>query len=140
MVPSETFLMGLQSVTPSVVLQLSARRVGELAKSNATFARALSEDVQLHLREVVRSFAAHAAGNLRQRLAREIMVLSDLEADDLLVPVTEQQLADGVGSIRESIGRSIGDLRRDGSIATTRHGLLILDKGRLRRTGHPGAG
>jgi CRP-like cAMP-binding protein len=138
MVPSDAFLVGLQSVTPSVVLQLRAQRVQALAKSNAAFARALSEDVQIHLREVVRSFAAHAAGNLRQRLAREITLLSDLEADDEFVPVTEQQLADGVGSIRESIGRSIGDLRRDGSIATTRHGLLILDKGRLRILGSVG--
>jgi CRP-like cAMP-binding protein len=137
---SDTFLLGLQSVTPSVVLQLSVRRVQELAKSNTAFARALSEDVQIHLREVVRSFAAHAAGNLRQRLAREIARLSDLEADDEFVSVTEQQLADGVGSIRESIGRSIGDLRRDGSIATTRHGLLILDKGRLRIVGSVGMG
>ena len=132
MVPSDGFLVGLQSVTPSVVLLMSAGRVQELATSNAAFARALSGDVQLQLREVVRSFAAHTAGNLRQRLAREIVVLSDLHADDQLVPVTEQQLADGVGSIRESIGRSIGDLRRDGSIATTRHGVLVLDKGRLR--------
>jgi hypothetical protein len=54
------------------------------------------------------------------------------------VPVTEQQLADGIGSIRESVGRTIGDLRRDGSVATTRHGLLILDKERLRRVGHVG--
>ena len=58
--------------------------------------------------------------------------------NDEFVPVTEQQLADGVGSIRESIGRSIGDLRRDGSIATTRHGLLILDKDRLRNLGSVG--
>ena len=138
MILSDSFLVGLQSVTPSVVLQLSARRVEELAKSNAACAQALSEDVQIHLREVVRSFAAHAAGNLRQRLAREITLLSDLETDDEFVAVTEQQLADGVGSIRESIGRSIGDLRRDGSIATTRHGLLILDKDRLRSVGSLG--
>jgi CRP-like cAMP-binding protein len=135
---SESFLVGLQAVTPSVVVQLSARRVEHLASSNAAFARALSEDVQVHLREVVRSFAAHAAGNLRQRLAREIMVLSDLAPNEQLVPVTEQQLADGVGSIRESIGRTIGDLRRDGLIATTRHGLLVLDEGQLRRAGHAG--
>jgi CRP/FNR family transcriptional regulator len=135
MVPSDAFLVGLQSVTPSVVLQLSARRVETLARSNAAFARALSEDVRIQLQEVVRSFAAHAAGNLRQRLAREITLLSDLDADDEFVSVTEQQLADGVGSIRESIGRSIGDLRRDGSIATTRHGLLILDRDRLRVVG-----
>jgi CRP/FNR family transcriptional regulator len=138
MVPSDAFVVGLQAVTPSVVLQLSARRVEELAESNVAFARALSEDAQIHLREVVRSFAAHAAGNLRQRLAREITLLSDLEADDEFVSVTEQQLADGVGSIRESIGRSIADLRRDGSIATTRHGLLILDKERLRAVGSVG--
>ena len=128
-------LMGLQAVTPGVVLELSARQVGEMAQSSPTFLRALSGDVQLQLREVIRSFADHAAGDLPQRLAREIVVLSDLHTDDELVPVTEQQLADGIGSIRESVARSIGDLRRDGSIATTRHGLLILDKGRLRRAG-----
>jgi len=135
-VPTETFLLGLQAVTPSVMLQLSTRRVGELAKSKPTFARALFGDVQLQLREVVRSFAAHAAGNLLQRLAREIMVLSDLHKDEEILPVTEQQLADGIGSIRESVGRSVGDLRRDGLIATTRHGLLVLDKERLREAGH----
>ena len=64
MVASDAFLVGLQSVTPSVVLQLSTRRVEELAKSNGAFARALSEDVQIHLRKVVRSFTAHAAGHL----------------------------------------------------------------------------
>ncbi|HET8784725.1 MAG TPA: Crp/Fnr family transcriptional regulator [Candidatus Limnocylindrales bacterium] len=137
-VPDEALLLGLQAVTPSVVLQLTTRRVEELAKSNPTFLRAITGDVQLQLREVIRSFAEHAAGDLRQRLAREILVLSDLHADDELVPVTEQQLADGIGSIRESVGRTIGDLRRDGSVATTRHGLLILDKERLRRVGQVG--
>ncbi|HEX5013852.1 MAG TPA: Crp/Fnr family transcriptional regulator [Candidatus Limnocylindrales bacterium] len=134
-VPDQVLLVGLQAVTPSVVLQLSTRRVDELAMSNPGFLRAIFGDVQLQLRGVIRSFAEHAAGDLRQRLAREIVVLSDLHPDDGLVPVTEQQLADGIGSIRESVGRSIGDLRRDGSIATTRHGLLILDMGRLRSTG-----
>jgi CRP-like cAMP-binding protein len=136
--PTDTFLLGLQAVTPSVMLQLRMRRLGELAKSRPAFARALSGDVQLQLREVVRSFAAHAVGNLLERLAREIVVLSDLHAEDELLPVTEQQLADGIGSIRESVGRSIGDLRRGGAIATTRHGLLILDKGRLREAGDGG--
>jgi CRP-like cAMP-binding protein len=137
--PGEPLLLGLQAVTSGVVLQLSARRVEEMARSNPAFLRALSGDVQLQLREVIRSFGDHAGGDLRQRLAREIVALSDLSADDELLRVTAQQLADGIGSTRESVARSIGDLRRDGSIATTRHGLLILDKGRLRTTGHVGA-
>jgi CRP-like cAMP-binding protein len=139
-VSTDTRLLGLQAVTPSVMLQLSPRRVRDLAQSKPTFARALSGDVRLQLNEVVRSLAAQASGNLLQRLAREIVVLSDLHADDELLPVTEQQLADGIGSIRESVGRSIADLRRDGLIATTRHGLLILDKGGLREAGHAGLG
>ena len=134
----ETLLLGLQAVTSGVVLELSARQVAEMAQSSPTFLRALSGDVQLQLREVIRSFAAHAAGDLPKRLARQIVVLSDLHTDDELVPVTEQQLADGIGSIRESVARSIADLRRDGSIVTTRHGLLILDKGRLRTAGEAG--
>ena len=136
--PAETMLLGLQAVTPGVVLELSAQRVGEMAQSSPTFLRALSGDVQLQLREVIRSFADRAAGDLPHRLAREIMVLSELHTEDELVPVTEQQLADGIGSIRESVARSIGDLRRDGSIGTTRLGLLILDKGRLRTAGDSG--
>jgi CRP/FNR family transcriptional regulator, cyclic AMP receptor protein len=136
--PADTLLLGLQAVTPGVVLELSARRVAEMAESSPTFLRALSEDMQLQFREVIRSFGDHAAGDLPQRLAREIVVLADLHTDPELVPVTEQQLADGIGSIRESVARSIGDLRRDGSIATTRHGLLILDKGRLRAAGDVG--
>ena len=136
--PAETLLLGLQAVTSAVVVELSARRVGEMAQSSPTFLRALSGDVRLQLREVIRSFGDHAAGDLPRRLAREIVVLSELHTDDELVPVTEQQLADGIGSIRESVARSIGDLRRDGSIVTTRHGLLILDKGRLRTAGEAG--
>ena len=138
MVAPEPLLVGLQSVTPSIVLQLRASRVEELTGSNRAFGRAVSTDLQLQMQELVRAFAARSAANLLQRLAREIMRLSDLQPRDRLLSVTEQQLADGVGSIRESIGRSIGDLRRDGCIATTRHGLLILDKATLRRVGEAG--
>ena len=136
--PAETLLLGLQAVTSGAVLELSARHVEEMAQSSPTFLRALSGGVQLQLREVIRSFGDHAAGDLPQRLARQIVLLSDLHTDDELVPVTEQQLADGIGSIRESVARSLGDLRRDGSIATTRHGILILDKERLRTAGYAG--
>jgi CRP/FNR family transcriptional regulator len=140
MVAPEPLLVGLQSVTPSVVLQLSASRIKELTGSSRAFGRAVSTDLQLQLQELVRSFAERSAANLLQRLAREITRLSDLQPTDRLLSVTEQQLADGVGSIRESIGRSIGDLRRDGCIATTRHGLLILDKAMLQRAGEAGVG
>ena len=75
---------------------------------------------------------SRASFSLPQRLAREILLLADLQPDEVLVPVTEQQLADGVGSIRESIGRTIGEFRRNAWLATTRHGVIVLDAQSLR--------
>jgi CRP/FNR family transcriptional regulator len=132
-VPMQPLVVGLQSVTPSVILHLNGRRVAQLARSNAAFGRAVADDLQAQLQEVVRSFAARSAEKLANRLAREIVLISDLQSGNDFVAVTQQQLADGVGSMRESVGRTIGDLRSQGLVATTRHGILILDRPSLRR-------
>jgi CRP/FNR family transcriptional regulator len=138
MVAPEPLLVGLQAITPSVLMHLRAHQIEKLAGSSAAFARAVSNEAQLQLHEVVRAITARSTASLKQRLAREIMLLSDLQPNDQVVAVTEQQLADGVGSIRESIGRTIGDLRREGLIVTTRHGLIVLDKATLRKAGQAG--
>lgn len=130
--PGEMFAMGLQSVTPSTILQLSALRLNGLVESDAAVARAVLTEGQEVLQDLLVAFASRSAASLPQRLAREILLLSDLQPDDAFVPVTEQQLADGVGSIRESIGRTIADLRRQGWLATTRHGVIVLDRESLR--------
>jgi CRP-like cAMP-binding protein len=138
MVAPKPLLVGLQAISPSVLLQLRAHQVERLAESSVAFARAVSNEAYLQLHDVVRSLAGRSAASLRQRLAREIMLLADLQPDDQVVAVTEQQLADGVGSIRESIARTIGDLRREGWIVTTRQGLIVLDKPTLRKAGQAG--
>ena len=46
-------------------------------------------------------------------------------AHDLQLP---PQLADGLGSIRESVARTIGDFRRHGWIITTRYGIVLRDR------------
>ncbi len=127
----------LQAVTPSVVVLLPARGIDDLIASDTTFARTVVDQGQTLLRATVMSFAARSGANLPQRLAREIVLLSELHPDLDLIPITEQQLADGVGSIRKSIGRTIGDFRRRGWLATTRYGLLILDPDALRQAARP---
>jgi CRP-like cAMP-binding protein len=124
--------MGLQTVTASSLLQLNASRIERLLRSDADFARAVMAEEQSHVHELVLSLAVRSVANLPQRLAREILLLADLQPDDALISVTEQQLADGVGSIRESIGRTIADFRRQAWLATTRHGIIIRDRDALR--------
>jgi CRP-like cAMP-binding protein len=129
----ESFAVGLQSVTPATLLQLPSLRVPELLASDPGFATAVRDEGQAQLHELIGSFAARTGLSLPERLAREILVLADLQPDQVLVPVTEQQLADAIGSIRESIGRTIADFRRDGWLATTRHGVIVLDRAALSR-------
>jgi CRP-like cAMP-binding protein len=73
-------------------------------------------------------------------LPREILLLAEMEHSLPLVPVTEQQLADGVGSLRESVARAIAGLRRRGWLATTRYGIIVLDAVALRRAANPDSG
>jgi CRP/FNR family transcriptional regulator, cyclic AMP receptor protein len=128
----ETVPIDLQAVTPSIVIDLSTQALRELMDVEPGFARAIVDQTQALMGATVTTLAARTGANLSQRLAREIVQLSDAFTASALIPVTEQQLADGVGSIRESVGRTIGTFRRLGLIATTRHGVLILDDLALR--------
>ena len=133
LVPGDVaFPIRLEALSPSVVMQLSARSIADLMKGDGAFTRAVVDHAQALLGSTVSTLATRTAAGLPRRLAREISMLAELYPSAGLIPVTEQQLADGVGSIRESVARALGAFRARGWIATTRHGLLILDEVALR--------
>jgi CRP/FNR family transcriptional regulator, cyclic AMP receptor protein len=135
----ESLAIGLQAVTPTVVLQFDPSQLGRVAQSDRRFARALASDGNLTLRILVQTYAMRSSADLGQRLANELLMISDLQEDVSFVPVTEQQLADGLGSIRESVARTLASFREKGLVATTRYGLMALDLEGLRalREGGP---
>ena len=128
----EADAVGLQAITPSVVIQLSPERIRGLIHTDGAFNRAVLDDVRRHLAHIVRTRVVAAATRHVQRLASELLVLDRLQGTHGFLLVTEQQLADALGSLRESVGRSIRSLREMGAIATTRQAVLILDGGLLR--------
>ena len=133
LVPGDVaFPIRLEALSPSVVMQLSARSISDLMHADGAFTRAVIDHAQALLGSTVSTLATRTAAGLPRRLAREIATLAELYPSAGLIPVTEQQLADGVGSIRESVARALGTFRSRGWIATTRHGLLILDEVVLR--------
>lgn len=133
----ESGAMDVEAVTPSVVLRLSASSIRQLIQVEASFARAVMDQTKELVGVTMSSLVARSTADLPQRLAREIMLLTDLYPARSLIPVTEKQLADGVGSIRESVGRTLGTFRRSGWIATTGHGLIVLDETAMRATSKP---
>ena len=135
--PDDSLALGLQAVTPARVVQFDPRRVQQVLDSDAGFASAVENEARVTLRDLMQTYAARSSGNLGRRLAREILRIWQLQTDDpladySLVPVTEQQLADGLGSIRESVARAIGTFRDRGLVATTRFGVVPLDPDALR--------
>ena len=131
----QTPAVALQSMTPSRLLLIDPGAVAKLVDDEPRFARALLEDCGDLLNALVTSYAARSTGSIAQRLARELLNLAEVQPGDLLIHVSEQQLADAIGTIRESVGRTISEFRRAGLVATTRSGVILTDVRRLRSAG-----
>ena len=73
--------------------------------------------------------AANTFGTLRQRIARHLLDLaaSSLPATTLVANISQQELADAVGSVRPVVARILRDLRDAGFVETTKDGITLLD-------------
>ena len=70
----------------------------------------------------------------RQRVARHLLDLASesmSEHGDLVVNVTQRELADAVSSVREVVVRVLRELREDGVVRTRRDRIVIIDPARL---------
>jgi CRP/FNR family transcriptional regulator len=71
-----------------------------------------------------------ALASMRQRVVGQL--LDAAEGPDVVAPVTQQQLADGVGSAREVVARVLHSLREEKLVATRVGSVVLLDPERLR--------
>ena len=70
--------------------------------------------------------AERALASLRQRVVRQLLEAADRNGgSELVATITQQQLADGVGSAREVVARVLHDLR-DEKLVETRLGSVLL--------------
>jgi CRP/FNR family cyclic AMP-dependent transcriptional regulator len=77
--------------------------------------------------------ANRALAPMRQRVIGQLLDAAHYEdGSDPIVPVTQQQLADGVGSAREVVARVLHSLREEHLIATKVGSVVLLDPERLR--------
>jgi CRP/FNR family transcriptional regulator, cyclic AMP receptor protein len=121
----------LQALVDAELLALSpgvARRAAEQdVRVTMAFLREQSERAFSFLYEVPGS----AFATVRQRVARHLLDLASEGAPELVVPVSQQQLAEAVGTVREVIVRVLRELRAAGVIRTERNRIVILDPARL---------
>jgi CRP/FNR family transcriptional regulator len=124
----------VQAVEPSSVFRIGARVLIAAARRDPRVSWAIAEELNRRLYEVLEQTAVNAFGSVRQRVAAHLLDLaSDRQRPHgrLAARVSQQELADAAGSVREVVARVLRDLRVAGIVATTADSVVILDPARL---------
>ena len=127
----------IQALSDSQLLDLRPLIVRGRADVDLRVARALLTETSERVMAFVAEISGTAFANVRQRVARHLLDLaSDQQGpDELLAPISQQELADAVGTVREVVVRLLRELRERGIVQTGRHGIVIRDPERLSRFG-----
>lgn len=122
-----------EAVTNCTILEFDAETVAGLIRSDAETASIFVEYLSQRLQATYETLAANAFGTTRHRLARHLLELTEEDPDDhrLFAAITQQQLADGIGTAREVVARALGQLRADGLIRTRPREIEVLNAGGL---------
>lgn len=116
------------------LFSIDARRLTNAARRDARVAWALAEELNRRLYDTLQQTAINAFGSVKQRVAGHLLDLASAQQrpqDRLVARVSQQELADAVGSVREVVARALRDLRLAGLVATAPDSVLILDPTRL---------
>lgn len=125
--------VSVQAITDSTVGMLNVRTLERLGRSDPAVAWAIAEELNHRLYDTLDELAGNAFLTLRGRVARHLLDLAAQRQSGhrLVAPVTQQELADAVASVREVVTRVLGQLRDEGLIETGRDEIVVLEPGRL---------
>jgi len=120
--------VSVQILTEAKLLMLNVQRLQTAGQTEPAVGWLIAQEVTHRLYDTLVALAGNAFGSLQQRVARHLLDLaaSSQKGRGLEVKVTQQELADAVGSVRPVVARIIRDLRKAGIISSTSDGILIL--------------
>ena len=121
--------LGVQAVVASTILEFDLGTLRRLIAADGRVGLALVAEVARRLEDAHDTLAGNTFGSMRERVARHLLDLATEapQAGSLVAPVTQQGLADGVGTVREVAARILREFRREGLVATAEGCIEILD-------------
>ena len=118
------------AIMDSVIYQLRGEAWHLAATRDSRVAVAMLGDLGRVAEDSMEHMANRALASMRQRVVGQL--LDSAEGPDVIAPVTQQQLADGIGSAREVVARVLHSLREEKLVATRVGSVVLLDPERLR--------
>jgi CRP/FNR family transcriptional regulator len=128
--------VNVQILTDAALLTLNVRTLQLSGQTEPLVGWLLAQETTRRLYDVLEVLAGNVFGSLRQRVARHLLDLaaSRQQGRGLVAKVTQQEVADAVGSVRPVVARIIRELRIEGLISTTSDGIVILKPDELHAT------
>ena len=126
-----------QALVDTQLLRMAPTTVRALAARDLRVARALLVELSERAHGFVNEIPGTAFATVRQRVARQLLDLAAAQPDgggangELAVRITQQELADAVGTVREVVVRTLRQLRATGAVRTERDRIVLLDPAQL---------
>ena len=112
---------------PGSAARMSRAAFVRAMESMPSFRNAMSAYIQAFLDQVLVSVACNGAHNLKQRLARWLLMMRDRSDEDALL-ITQSLLAEMLGVQRPTITNAAREFERAGLIERGRRQVTILDR------------
>jgi CRP/FNR family transcriptional regulator len=118
------------ALVDSVGLRLDSDIFLTRAQEDLAVAGALIDELAVGYARTTQIVALHAFGSIKQKVAFDLLDRAgqgQLANGQLEAKVTQQDVADGIGSVRRVVARALAELRRGGLIDSTPRRIRILD-------------
>ena len=112
---------------PGSAARMSRAAFARAMQSMPSFRSVMDAYVQAFLEQVMVSVACNGAHNLKQRLARWLLMMRDRSDGDAL-PITQSLLAEMLGVQRPTITNALQELESAGLIEHGRRQITIVDR------------
>ena len=126
-----------EAIDEGVICTITPDELRKLVERYPTIGVNVIRHLSRRLRAAERELEAMAYQRVDQRLARKLIDLGQrfgvkTERGTLIeARLTQQELAEMIGTTRETLAHTLGDFRRRGLLDTERHQVLIRDAERL---------
>jgi len=125
-----------QALVESEVVQMSPAVARRLAGTDIRVARVLLTELGERVQTFITEISGGAFTTVRQRVARHLLDLASPSVSargELHVLVSQRELADAVGTVREVVVRVLREFRAEELIRTERDRIVLVDPVQLSR-------
>jgi CRP/FNR family transcriptional regulator, cyclic AMP receptor protein len=131
---------GIDAATPGAMLRMDPVTLRNLAENDKEVSWPVVRELAQRVNDDGKMRHLNLFGSVRVRVARHLLELMVERGDSFAAQITQQELADAVGSVREVVARILLELAKDGVIERDGRWIAIRSRERLNQLAYEDEG